>query len=119
LLRTVQNIDEVVISHQDIEKLRAIRKDRILYCSNHPSTAEPPVAYHVAKVMGSRFHFMASRQVFDWAAGAVGKLISSIGAFSVLAGTADRESIKMARRILASDGGKLVVYPEGEPTSGE
>lgn len=99
--------------------LRSLRRDRILYCSNHPTTSEPPVAYAVAKIMGSRFHYMASRQVFDWANGVVGRLIQGIGAYSVLAGTADRESIKMSRSILAHEGGKLVVYPEGEPTSGE
>lgn len=119
LLRFVHNIDEVVIRPEDIQKLRSLRKERILYCSNHPTTAEPPISYEVAKAMGTRFHYMASRQVFDWGNGMVGKLIQSIGAYSVLAGHGDRESIKMSRAILSAPGGKLVVYPEGEPTSGE
>ena len=99
--------------------LRSIRDDRLLYFSNHPTTSEPPVAYYVANVMGARFQFMAARQVFEWGGGLVGKFISSIGAFSVLAGAADRESIKMSRAILSQPRGKLVLYPEGEPTSGE
>ncbi|MCB1137221.1 MAG: 1-acyl-sn-glycerol-3-phosphate acyltransferase [Leptospiraceae bacterium] len=119
LLKFVQNLESVEILSEDKQMLRDLRKDRILYCSNHPTTSEPPVAYAVAKTMGSRFHYMASRQVFDWGSGMVGRVIQGIGAYSVLAGTADRESIKMSRSILAHDGGKLVVYPEGEPTSGE
>ncbi|MCB1169447.1 MAG: 1-acyl-sn-glycerol-3-phosphate acyltransferase [Leptospiraceae bacterium] len=119
LLKFVQNLESVEIMPEDKQMLRDLRKDRILYCSNHPTTSEPPVAYAVAKTMGSRFHYMASRQVFDWGSGVVGRVIQGIGAYSVLAGTADRESIKMSRSILAHDGGKLVVYPEGEPTSGE
>ncbi len=119
LLRMVQNLEGVEIRPEDKKMLRDLRKERILYCSNHPTTAEPPVAYAVAKTMGARFHYMASRQVFDWGSGVVGRLIQGIGAYSVLAGTADRESIKMSRSILSHPGGKLVVYPEGEPTSGE
>ncbi|MCB1166098.1 MAG: 1-acyl-sn-glycerol-3-phosphate acyltransferase [Leptospiraceae bacterium] len=119
LLRFVQNLEGVVILPEDQKMLRDLRKERILYCSNHPTVSEPPVAYAVAKAMGARFHYMAARQVFDWANGVVGRVIQGVGAYSVLAGTADRESIKMSRGILAHDGGKLVVYPEGEPTSGE
>lgn len=119
LLKQVQNLDGVIVKPQDVEMLRSIRHNRLLYFSNHPTQSEPPVSYFVANLMGARFHFMAARQVFEWGGGMVGRLIQSIGAFSVLAGAADRESIKMARSILSQPGGKLVVYPEGEPTSGE
>ncbi|HMX55540.1 MAG TPA: 1-acyl-sn-glycerol-3-phosphate acyltransferase [Leptospiraceae bacterium] len=119
LLKQLQNLDGVVLKPQDVKMLRSIRDDRLLYFSNHPTTSEPPVAYYVANVMGARFQFMAARQVFEWGGGLVGKFISSIGAFSVLAGAADRESIKMSRAILSQPRGKLVLYPEGEPTSGE
>jgi len=62
---------------------------------------------------------MASRQVFDWTFGLTGKIISNLGAFSVIAGISDRDSLKTARSSLAQAGGKLVLFPEGEPTSGE
>jgi hypothetical protein len=61
---------------------------------------------------------MAAREVFSWGAGFVGDFIQSIGAFSVLAGASDRESLKASREILSKPGGKLVLFPEGEPTSG-
>lgn len=119
LLKTVQNINEVIITDEDKEMLRGLKKERLIFFSNHPTTAEPPIAYHIANVMGSRFKYMASRQVFDWSFGAVGKVISNIGAFSVIAGIADRDSLKAARAALAASEGKLVLFPEGEPTSGE
>ncbi len=119
LLKQLQNLDGVVIKPEDTKMLRSIREERLLYFSNHPTTSEPPVAYYVANLMGARFHFMAARQVFEWGGGLVGRFIQSLGAFSVLAGAADRESIKAARALLSQERGKLVVYPEGEPTSGE
>ncbi len=119
LLKIVQNIDEVVISEKDKEMLRSLREDRMLFASNHPTTAEPPISFYLSNIMGARFHYMAARQVFDWDHGMVGKLISSLGAFSVLAGTSDRESLKQSRKILSEPKGKLVLFPEGEPTSGE
>ena len=119
LLKTVQNINEVVISEEDKDMLRSLKKERLIFFSNHPTTAEPPIAYYIANIMGTRFKYMASRQVFDWSFGMVGKVISNIGAFSVIAGIADRESLKAARSALAEPEGKLVLFPEGEPTSGE
>jgi len=119
LLRAMHNINEIVISKSDKEMIRKLRNDRLLFFSNHPTTAEPPIAFHIGNVMGTRFRYMASRQVFDWGFGLIGKAISNIGAFSVIAGINDRESLKTARSTLAEPGGKLVLFPEGEPTSGE
>lgn len=119
LLKAVQNIEDVIIRPEDLEMLRSLRKERMLLFTNHPTTAEPPLVFHLGARMGARFRYMASRQVFDWGFGAVGKVISNIGAFSVIAGIADRDSLKTARATLAAPGGKLVLFPEGEPTSGE
>ncbi|MCB1324298.1 MAG: 1-acyl-sn-glycerol-3-phosphate acyltransferase [Leptospiraceae bacterium] len=119
LLKIVQNIEDVVIDPEDVRMLRTLRKDRMLFFTNHPTTAEPPIAHYIGKLMGVRFKYMASRQVFDWNGGMVGKVISNLGAFSVIAGINDRESFKAARGALAQPEGKLVLFPEGEPTSGE
>ncbi len=119
LVKQLQNIDAIIIKPEDERMLRELRTDRLIYLSNHPSTGEPPVAYYVANRMGARFNFMASRQVFEWGYGVVGRFIQSIGAFSIIPGASDRESLKASRAILAKPRGKLVLYPEGEPTSGE
>lgn len=119
LLKAMHNINDVIIKEEDKHRIRKLKDERLLFFSNHPTTAEPPIAYHIANVMGTRFRYMASRQVFDWGFGLIGKAISRIGAFSVIAGINDRESLKTARSTLAEPGGKLVLFPEGEPTSGE
>ncbi|MCE9499754.1 MAG: 1-acyl-sn-glycerol-3-phosphate acyltransferase [Leptospira sp.] len=119
LLKTIHNIDEVVILEEDKKMIRSLRGDRLIYISNHPSQQEPPIAYTVANTMYTRFHYMAAREVFSWGAGIVGEFIQSVGAFSVLAGTADRESLRTTRSILSAPGGKLVLFPEGEPTGAE
>ncbi|MBX7058050.1 MAG: 1-acyl-sn-glycerol-3-phosphate acyltransferase [Leptospirales bacterium] len=113
IMKAALNLDAIDISREDRRLLRTLRHGRLLYMSNHPSTVEPPVAYAVANAMGSRFHYMASRVVFNWYGGILGEIIRRLGAFSVLAGAGDRESIRTARRILAAPDGKLVIYPEG------
>lgn len=118
LFKVVHNLDEVSISPEDKKMLQSLQKESLVYISNHPTTKEPPVAYTAANIMSSRFHYMASREVFEWGAGFVGEFIQNIGAFSILAGSPDRESMKKSREILSSKGGKLVLFPEGEPTSG-
>lgn len=113
ILKRGLNIDGVDIQEEDKQKLRTLSQKRILYISNHPSTIEPAIAYVVANIMGSRFYYMASRNVFNWGLGMVGEIIKRIGAFSVLAGGADKNSVKMARSVLSKKSGKLVIYPEG------
>lgn len=119
LLAAMQNIREIVIRDEDIEQLRKFRHERLLFFTNHPSTAEPPIVFYLGRLMGQRFKFMASRQVFNWQGGAIGWFIRRIGAYSVIAGIPDRDAMKMTRKILAEPEGKLVIFPEGEPTSGE
>ncbi|MCB1157315.1 MAG: 1-acyl-sn-glycerol-3-phosphate acyltransferase [Leptospiraceae bacterium] len=119
LLKSMHNINEIVISEEDKKLLRNHKDERVLLFTNHPTTAEPPIVFQLSNIMGSRFKYMASRQVFDWGFGLVGQVISNIGAFSVIAGIADRDSMKASRQALADKGGKLVLFPEGEPTSGE
>lgn len=118
-LRTYQNIHELEITPADREMLRSLRHNRLLFFTNHPSQAEPMIAYHIANVMGSRFHYMATRRAFDFLFGAVGKLFQSVGAYSILPGVADRDSMRMTRQILSAPGGKLAIFPEGEPMCGE
>jgi len=119
LMRVVHNITEVNISEEDKQMLKGFKDKRLIYISNHPSTKEPPVTYVVSKYTYSRFYYMASREVFDWGYGFVGNVIQAVGAYSIIAGTADRESLKMTRSILASPNGKLALFPEGEPTGAE
>jgi len=119
LLRAMQNIREIKINDADIAKLKSFKNERLLFFTNHPSTAEPPLVFYLGRLLGQPFKFMASRQVFNWQGGAIGWFIRRIGAYSVIAGIADRDAMKLTRKILSEPQGKLVIFPEGEPTSGE
>lgn len=118
-LRTALNILSVEISDEDKALARRLREQNLIVYLNHPTTAEPAVAYSLANTMGVRFHYIASREVFDWLGGMMGYLLQGLGAFSMMPGTEDRDSIRMARSILGRPGGQLVVFPEGEPPTGE
>lgn len=118
-LKQYQNIDEIILKPEDREMLRSFRHERLLFFTNHPSQAEPMLAYYLANAMGARFHYMATRRAFDFLFGAVGKLFQGVGAYSVLPGVPDRESMRMTRQILTEPAGKLAIFPEGEPMCGE
>ncbi|HMW08343.1 MAG TPA: 1-acyl-sn-glycerol-3-phosphate acyltransferase [Leptospiraceae bacterium] len=118
-LKTTQNIQEVVIKPEDKERILKLRNDRLLFFSNHPSQAEPMIAYYIANVMATRFHYMATRRAFDFMNGMVGKWFQGTGTFSVMPGVADKESMKMTRYVLSQPSGKLVIFPEGEPMCSE
>ncbi|MBI3394758.1 MAG: 1-acyl-sn-glycerol-3-phosphate acyltransferase [Spirochaetia bacterium] len=118
-LKTYQNIEEIVISPEDSTLLRSLKNERLIFFTNHPSQAEPMIAWHIANMMGSRFRYMATRRAFDFVFGAVGKLFQGTGAYSVLPGVPDRDSMRMTRQILAAPSGKLAIFPEGEPMCGE
>lgn len=119
VLKQYQNIEDVIIEKDDKAMLRNLEKERVLFFTNHPSQAEPLIAYHVANVMGTRFNYMATRRAFDFLFGVVGKTFQSLGGFSVIPGIADKDSMQTARNILAKPRGKLVLFPEGEPMCGE
>ncbi len=119
LLGAMQNIKQVIIRDEDIATLKKFKNERLLFFTNHPSTAEPPLVFYLGRLLGQRFKFMASRQVFNWQGGLIGWAIRRIGAYSVIAGVPDRDAMKLTRKILSEPTGKLVIFPEGEPTSGE
>lgn len=119
ILKLLHNIDEVVIKEQDKRMLKSLKGERLVFVSNHPSTKEPPITFYLSRYTYSRFHYMAGREVFDWMNGFVGQVIKRMGAYSVIAGISDRESLKATRAILTEPEGKLVLFPEGEPTGNE
>jgi hypothetical protein len=118
-LKAAQNIHEVIIQPEERERILKLRDERLLFIANHPSQAEPMLAYYIANVMGTRFNYLATRRAFDFVNGLVGKWFQGTGTFSVMPGVADKESMKMTRFILSQPSGKLVIFPEGEPMCSE
>lgn len=113
LTKLLFNLDGVVISKEDELRLKETKGKRVVYLLNQPTEMESIVAYQVANSIGTRFHYMASRSIFNWGFGIVGELIKRVGAFSVLHGSSNRKMIRTTKQILSEKDGKLVMYPEG------
>jgi 1-acyl-sn-glycerol-3-phosphate acyltransferase len=68
-----------------------------------------------SEVTDRKLHYMAKDSL--WNNGPLARLLPSIGAFPVHRGSADRESLRRAQRVLEA-GEVLILFPEGERRSG-
>jgi 1-acyl-sn-glycerol-3-phosphate acyltransferase len=98
----------------DLERLRALKNERVLLVPNHPTNVEPALLFDLSCRVDQPFHFLACREAFEPLWGAWGQVIRRVGAFSVVRGTTDRASLRAMRDLLARPGAKLVAFPEGE-----
>jgi 1-acyl-sn-glycerol-3-phosphate acyltransferase len=91
---------------------------------NIPSTGRVMIApIHRSNVDFAFTVFMTPRKTFFmakdslWGVPGLAQLLSAMGAFPVKRGTADRDSMEFARRVLAADEA-LVLFPEGTRKEG-
>lgn len=117
-MRTLLGGLSVYISDGDLAKLRAYQGKRMLLLPNHPNGEEPFVLFEIFKRMNEVFNVVAAREVFDWEHGFRGWLLRRVGAYSVIRGTADRESFMMSKKILMEGQNRLVIFIEGEISRG-
>jgi len=114
LLRRFCGVVAVDIAPEDIQRLQALAGERLLLTPNHPTNDDPALLFALSQAAGIPFHYLACRETFDGLGGFYGRLIQRLGAYSVVRGTADRESFRATRQILAAPAGKVVIFPEGE-----
>lgn len=114
LLRRFCDVVAVEIPSDDLARLKSLAGERLLLTPNHPTNNDPALLFALAKAAGESFYYLACRETFDILGGLWGWVIQRLGAYSVVRGTADRESFRMTRQLLASPGGKVVIFPEGE-----
>jgi 1-acyl-sn-glycerol-3-phosphate acyltransferase len=105
---------EVVISEEDLARLRTLKRQRVLLCPNHPSHFDPVVTFELSKRLDEDFYFLAAREVFNQNRGWRGWLFQHCGTYSVTRGSVDRESFAMTQKILAEGQHWLVIFIEGE-----
>lgn len=114
LLRRFCDVVAVDIPDVDLMRLKNLTGERLLLTPNHPTNDDPALLFALGKAAGMPFYFLACRETFDRLGGLWGRLIQRLGAYSVVRGTADRESFRQTRALLAQIGGKVVIFPEGE-----
>jgi len=104
-------IRDVQVPAEDLERLRELGEQPAILAPNHPTGMDPVVMLWVSRSLGQSFQFLAAREVL---VGLKGWYLNRLGAYSVIRGTADRESMRATRRLLAEGRRKVVIFPEGE-----
>ena len=99
------------IEIEGIDRLEALKGDRVVLTPNHPTRTDPLVMFELSRRLGEPFAYIASRESF--AMPFFGKILQWCGVYSVKRGVVDRASMKTTRQIIADGKRKLVVFPEG------
>lgn len=107
-------ITRIVIAPADVARLSAVKNERVVLVPNHPTKDDPALLFELSRRARTPFHYLCCREAFDCWGGVWGRLIQSLGAYSVVRGTIDRESFRYTRELLARPATKLVLFPEGE-----
>jgi 1-acyl-sn-glycerol-3-phosphate acyltransferase len=101
---------ELAIAPADIERLKAIEDERIIYLPNHPTLDDGVVLFLLSTRLGQLFHYIVAYEAFK---GLPGKFLQRIGAYSIRRGLGDRASIVQTLKLLQEPACRLVIFPEG------
>jgi len=113
-MRKFCGIESIEIPAADLARLKALDGRRMLITPNHPTTDDPIMMFGLARAADMPNYYLAAREIFDDVKGLKGKVLQALGAYSVVRGTPDRESFRTTRELLAAEGGRVVIFPEGE-----
>lgn len=101
---------DLEIAPADIDKLKALGRDRYVLLPNHSQFNDAIVVVLLSTRIGELFHYLVAHEVF---AGMLGKLLQTMGAYSIRRGVADRASVAESLKILRQNAARLVIFPEG------
>ena len=107
---------EVEISEGDLSRLKALRGQRVLLMPNHPTHFDPLVIFEISGRLNEAFRYVACREAFDFEGGVRGWLFQRCGVYSLIRGTADRDSFAMTQSTLVEGKHWLTIFIEGEVT---
>ena len=110
----IAGIRTISIKCSSNNDLREQLTNPLLIVSNHPTDMDPILLRTLGMKAGIRFNYLACREGFDGLRGAWGWAAQRIGAFSIVRGTVDRDSIRFTTNLWVSDDARIVVFPEGE-----
>lgn len=108
--RVIGPLRSVQIPPEDLARLEALRAERAIIAPNHPTESDPVVMLFLSRRLRYRFNFLSTRENLD---GLSGWVLNHLGAYSVIRGFPDRESLRMTRKLLAEQDRKVVIFPEG------
>ncbi|MEM7795333.1 MAG: 1-acyl-sn-glycerol-3-phosphate acyltransferase [Cyanobacteria bacterium P01_C01_bin.118] len=100
----------LIVSDDDVAKLRAIDGARIVYVCNHPTMEDGMVLFGLAARVGQLWHYIVARESFQ---GLQGKFLQWMGCYSIRRGLGDRASIAQTLSLLKQPQARVVIFPEG------
>lgn len=98
------------------EQFAAIENASAVICANHAASEDPIVAFGVSSKVHQKFHFIATREIFEWHPSMRSVWLQQLGCYSVLRAAPDLQSYKTTRELLLTGNNKMMVFPEGEIT---
>jgi 1-acyl-sn-glycerol-3-phosphate acyltransferase len=101
---------QLKVAAEDIEKIKAIERERIVYLPNHPTLDDGIPVFLLSARLGQLFHYIIAYESFK---GLLGKFLQRIGAYSIRRGVGDRASVVQTLKLLQQPACKLVIFPEG------
>ncbi len=113
-LRNRFGVVGVEISKESLRRLKERSEDSEILAVNHPSDRDPEIIFHVGTRVRQDYNYLAAREVFDEENGKRGRMMQSLGCYSVVRGKPDRKSFETTKRLLVENKRKLVIYVEGE-----
>lgn len=100
----------LVVSDDDVAKLRAIDEARVVYVCNHPTLEDGMVLFSLTAYVGQLWHYIVARESF---LGLQGKFLQWMGCYSIRRGLGDRASIAQTLNLLKEPQARVVIFPEG------
>lgn len=101
---------DLVVEPACLEKVAAIRGERMVLLPNHPSFDDGLALFLLSARIGEIFNYLVAYESFK---GLRGKFFQLVGAYSVRRGLGDRSSIAQTLKLLAQPACRLVIFPEG------
>ncbi len=101
---------ELSIKAEDVDKLKAIASERVVYLPNHSHLDDGIVIFLLSARLGQLFNYIVAYEAFR---GFIGNLLQTVGAYSIRRGIGDRQSVIQTLKILQQPACKLVIFPEG------
>ena len=98
------------VDEEDVAKLKEIADRRVVYLPNHSNLDDGIVMFLLSARIGQLFNYVVAHEAFQ---GWIGKLMQTVGAYSIRRGVGDRYSIVQTLKILQQPQCKLVIFPEG------
>lgn len=109
-MRKYMGVSRVEIAAEDIDKLAALKSQRVMLTPNHPAQ-DPVVLFELSRRLGMHFCWMAARELFErplqrW-------FITRLGVYSIDRGVHDADSMNTTRQLIREGKHWVVLFPEG------